>query len=188
MDARQKKRPPQHLSRSEPQKTKKIARPGRAGGAKQHTRAPEAPRRTSAAPGRSEKLFRETLLPKLEQSHQANQMGLRIGVIWLFALPVLLAVIRRMTDSSKVAFLLIWIVGMFLIAGVLVFVAYSDSELKRTLGEVKAHLPEASDAELGELVDLAPLRAELSELRLTPEELRELHRRRSEREGGGERA
>ena len=119
-------------------------------------------------------------------------MGLRIGVIWLFALPVLLAVIRRMTDSSKVAFLLIWIIGMFLIAGALVFVAYSDSELKRTLSEVKAHLPEVSDAELGGLVDLATLRSELSELKLTPEELRALLQHRAaasaEREGGGEHA
>lgn len=198
MEEKKRRRPPQHVKPRDERTGKKTARPARksAGRKPGRVRAEETPiqapvsaaQAAMPAPAhssRSRRLFQETLLPKVEHTHRMNQMGLKIGVIWLFALPFLLAVIRRMTDSSKIAFLLVWIVGMFIIAAILVFVAYSDSELKRYLEEVEKHLATEDHTELGGLVDLEGLRGELSELPLSPEELRGLiARRRAQRLSG----
>ena len=81
-----------------------------------------------------------------------DQRGLRVGVVWLLVLPILLLVIRRLTDSNKVAFLIIWIIGMFIIAAALIFVAYADHELKRFLEDAKQYVPEASETELDKLL------------------------------------
>ena len=185
MDIRKKKQPPRHLPASAENRPKRPARPSGNTAGKTAPARPALREESNRARG-SAMLFQQTLLPKVEHTHRMNQMGLKIGVIWLFALPVLLAVIRIMTDSSKIAFLMIWIVGMFLIAGALVFVAYSDSELKRYLEEVKRHVPAASETELGGLVDLEALREELGELPRSREELHALIQRRlnAEREEG----
>ena len=66
------------------------------------------------------RIFYEKLLPLARRSHEMNQRRMHTGVIWLFVLPVLLYIIRNLTDSSKIAFLILWIVGMFLIAAFLV--------------------------------------------------------------------
>ena len=116
---------------------------------------------------RSALLFRERLLPFVEHTHGMNQKGLRAGVWALFVLPLILLVIRQMTGSSKIAFLILWIIGMFIIAAVLIFVAYSDSELKRYLNGLKDYVPAAQALELGELLELP----ELQGLSIDPEAL-----------------
>lgn len=109
-------------------------------------------RQTDAIYGSGEQLFRESLLPMVEHVHRIDQTSLRVGVIWLLILPALLIVIRRLTGSSKVAFLIIWIVGMFIISAALILIAYADHELKRFLEGAKQYAPTASDAELDELL------------------------------------
>lgn len=103
------------------------------------------------------RLFYEKLLPAAEDSHLKNQRRLRSGVVWLFVLPILLLIIRNMTDSSKIAFLILWIIGMFLIAAFLVFVAYMDDELQKNLSELQTYVPGAEPEELGNLL---PVNAE----------------------------
>lgn len=134
---------------------------------------------------RSQRLYREKLMPTLENMHQRNLRSLHAGVAWLFGLPVLLAVIRHMTDSNKIAFLIIWIVGMFLIAGALVFVAFSDHQLKGFKKELQDYVPEAEDLELSALLPVDAqegLNIGLSGLTLPTEQLREaILARRAER-------
>ena len=134
-------------------------------------------------PGVDSTLFHQSLLPTVEHVHKMDQRGLRAGLIWLLVLPVLLLVIRRLTDSSKVAFLIIWIIGMFVIAAALIFVAYADHELKRFLADAKQYVPEAAEAELSEL-SLSPreMAESLDEdsLPVPPEVLRGMLARRRE--------
>lgn len=138
-------------------------------------------------PARGTLLFRQSLLPMVEHVHHIDQTSLRVGVIWLLILPILLLVIRRLTGSSKVAFLIIWIVGMFIISAALILVAYADHELKRFLEDVKQYVPAATDTELDEL--LQKLESDgalnLDGLGSTREILRgALERRRERRESG----
>ena len=81
-------------------------------------------------------------------------------------------------DSSKLTFLIIWVIGMFIISAALIFVAYADHQLKRFLGEVKQYVPR-TDAELDALLDkisrdgINSLSAyELARLRRAREEMR----------------
>ena len=129
-------------------------------------------------------LFHQSLLPTVEHVHRMDQRGLRVGVIWLLVLPILLLVIRRLTDSNKVAFLIIWIIGMFIISAALIFVAYADHELKRFLEDAKQYVPEAAEMELGQLLP-SPAEAvrslDADSLPVAPEILRGMLARRRER-------
>lgn len=100
------------------------------------------------------------LIEFAQRSHELNRRRMRNGVIWLFLLPVLLLIIRNMTDSSKVAFLIIWIFGMFVISAFLLMVAYSDNDLQDRLRTLQSAIPYVEETELdklrldGELVEL----------------------------------
>lgn len=91
------------------------------------------------------------LIELAERSHELNRRRMRNGVIWLFVLPVLLLIIRNMTDSSKIAFLIIWIFGMFIISAFLLLVAYSDNDLQERLHTLQQNIPYTEETELGKL-------------------------------------
>lgn len=91
------------------------------------------------------------LIEFAERSHELNRRRMRNGVIWLFLLPVLLLIIRNMTDSSKVAFLIIWIFGMFVISAFLLMVAYSDNDLQERLRALQSAIPYVEETELDKL-------------------------------------
>lgn len=181
---------PSHLAQPDP----------KAGRERQRRRAPSAPpfkrrpasakeragiSRSSAAKKadartRSTLLYEKSLLPMVEHVHRIDQASLRVGVIWLLILPVLLLVIRKLTGSSKLTFLIIWIVGMFIISAALILIAYADHELKNFLEDVKQYEPAASEASLDGLIP--KLDADLSSLPVSPEVFRSLlERRRAQR-------
>ncbi|MBQ9249369.1 MAG: hypothetical protein IJ179_03265 [Oscillospiraceae bacterium] len=216
MAEKNKKYTPRHLPPEPPRAARATARPGKKptarGGAGYE---PARPTKARAAAGNSKPagkaaaekasrqsraqaasqrkatentLFHQSLLPTVEHVHRMDQRGLRVGVIWLLVLPVLLLVIRRLTDSSKVAFLIIWIIGMFIIAAALIFVAYADHELKRFLEDAKQYVPEASETELDKLLP-SPAEAvrgmDADSLPVAPEVLRGMLARRRERREAG---
>ncbi|MBQ9332673.1 MAG: hypothetical protein IJS11_06960 [Oscillospiraceae bacterium] len=93
-------------------------------------------------------LFEKTLLPMVENVHRLDQTSLRVGVSWLLLLPVLLLIIRRLTGSSKITFLIIWVVGTFIISAALILIGYADHQLRRFLEEVKRYEPAAAGTTL----------------------------------------
>jgi hypothetical protein len=102
------------------------------------------------------KLFYEKLLPQAKENHKKNQRFLRTGIIWLFALPIILFIIRNMTNGNKIAFLIIWIIGMFIIAAFLIIVAYQDEALQESLDELQEYVPEVEENQLGRLKLIYP--------------------------------
>ena len=150
-------------------------------GSRSAAQTSELPPRSSENIGAGSVLFKESLLPTVEHVHRIDQKALRIGVYWLFILPVLLLIIRRMTDSNRVAFLIVWIIGMFVISAVLIFIGYADHELKRFLKDSQRFVPD-SEAELDSLmaelnvidpeslpISLEVLRSRLAHFRESPE-------------------
>lgn len=151
MDAtktKKRKVPPKHLKKSEAPRRREKRREARGGAAIPEIHKQQQPLRPAMD---STKYFYERLLPFAERSHEQNRRRMRAGVRWLFVLPVLLYIIRNMTDSSKVAFLIFWIIGMFAISAVLVYVAYIDDELQKSLNELHNGMPESDQTELGKL-------------------------------------
>ena len=154
--------PPKHLrtvSNSERRPARpsdRAGHPAKAGPRQQESAAVHSPAHVNAGhvpqtPGNT-RIFYEKLLPLARRSHEMNQRRMHTGVIWLFVLPVLLYIIRNLTDSSKIAFLILWIVGMFLIAAFLVMVAYQDDELQKNLD----YLPDGEETKLGKLMLVPP--------------------------------
>ena len=158
--------PPKHLriaSNSERRPARpsdRAGHPSKAGARQQESAAVHSPAHVNAGhvpqtPGNT-RIFYEKLLPLAQRSHEMNQRRMHTGVIWLFVLPVLLYIIRNLTDSSKIAFLILWIVGMFLIAAFLVMVAYQDDELQKNLDELQDYVPDAEETKLGKLMLVSP--------------------------------
>ncbi len=98
------------------------------------------------------RLYEEKLLPYAEERHRANQRSLRACLGWLFALPLILLVIQKLTGHSKIGILLAWILGMFIISAAVVYIAYSDHELQTYLRSLAVFVPEAEEKSLGSLL------------------------------------
>ncbi len=97
----------------------------------------------------TDKLYAKLLI-FAEELHMGNKRRIRNGFISLAVLPVLLIIIRLLTDSSRVVFLLIWILTMFVAAAFLIFVAYVDRQLQDTLNE----LSESEKKEFDSLLEI----------------------------------
>ncbi len=84
---------------------------------------------------RYEELYNR-LLERGMAMHTNNKRRIRIGLGFLGLFTVLMILIRWITDSDRVIFMLFWILGMFATAIYLVSVEYIDDRLQRTLEEV----------------------------------------------------
>ena len=124
-------------------------------------------RTADAAQVDAETVYRH-FVPYIEEAHQRNERSLKAGVWLLVLLPAILAVVRELTDASRIVFLIFWIIGMFGIATALIFTAYADHDLKKTLEELKELVPPEEEIELGNLL---PVDAEGEGWLIDPEEL-----------------
>lgn len=70
-----------------------------------------------------------------QQVHEKNQNRIRIGIKVLLLIPLLFLAIMFKMDSSKVVFLVLWIVSLFGIAFYLIGVEYMDYQLQIKLRE-----------------------------------------------------
>ena len=172
------KQAPRRKKRSEEQPAEKTATaPGKRREAVRRgdlppVRLPAKPglarKRTAAAAHVDAETFYRHFVPYIEEAHQRNERSLKAGVWLLVLLPAILAVVRELTDASRIVFLIFWIIGMFGIATALIFTAYADHDLKKTLEELKELVPPEEEIELGNLL---PVDAEGEGWLIDPEEL-----------------
>ena len=172
------KQAPRRKKRSEEQPAEKTATaPGKRREAVRRGDLP--PVRRPAKPGLARKrpaaaahvdaeTFYRHFVPYIEEAHHRNERSLKAGVWLLALLPAILAVVRELTDASRIVFLIFWIIGMFGIATALIFTAYADHDLKKTLEELKELVPPEEEIELGNLL---PVDAEGEGWLIDPEEL-----------------
>ena len=122
-------------------------------------------------------------LPYVEKAHHTNEHKIRLALRLIFILPLALLAVQMLTDSSRIAFLLIWIFCMFALAAFLIFTAYADSQLKKALSEMQSYVPGARE-ELGDLLPAVPenLEARLSYLNAAADKLRRQLAQARERE------
>ena len=69
-------------------------------------------------------------------THERNKRRIKYGTIVLLLFPVVLLFIRWITDSDKVVFLLVWVIGLILIAFYLIGVEYLDASIQKKLNEM----------------------------------------------------
>ena len=101
----------------------------------------------------------ERLLERGEAMHANNKKRIRVGLILLGLLPVILIIIRLLTDSDRVVFLIIWVLCMFAICSYLISIEFIDDSLKKTLEDVTE-----KEADFGVLIpDSAEVRNRIHE-------------------------
>ena len=71
-----------------------------------------------------------------QQVHEKTKKRIKYSGIVLILLPVVLGLIRWMTHSDKIFFLVIWIICMFVISAYLVSVEYYDHAIRRIAGGI----------------------------------------------------
>ena len=93
---------------------------------------------------RYEQLYEE-LRSRAVSVHQRNKNMIKYGSIGLIVLPVVLFIVRWLTDSDKMVFLLLWIFSLFALAAFLIGVEYLDSSIQKTLKEMTNREEEFDD-------------------------------------------
>ena len=93
---------------------------------------------------RYEQLYEE-LRSRAVSVHQRNKNMIKYGSIGLIVLPIVLFIVRWLTDSDKMVFLLVWIFCMFALAAFLIGVEYLDSRIQKTLKEMTNREEEFDD-------------------------------------------
>ena len=68
-----------------------------------------------------------------KELHENNKKRIKISGIVLLLLPIILGLIRWMTDSDKTVFLMIWVLCMFVLSVYLVSVEYLDHVLQKRI-------------------------------------------------------
>ena len=84
---------------------------------------------------RYEELY-DKLLERGVALHESNKKRIRNGLIFLAVFTVLMILIRMITDSDRVVFMLLWVIGMFVASIYLISVEYIDDSIRKTLEDV----------------------------------------------------
>ena len=70
------------------------------------------------------------------KEHEKNQRKIRWGIRCVILIPLVFLMLTFSMDSSKVVFLVLWIVSLFTISAYLIYVEYSDYTLQMRLAEL----------------------------------------------------
>ena len=95
-----------------------------------------------------EKLY-DMMLEYEEEIHKKNQKRIKIGMKCLLIIPMIFLILLLLTQSSKLVFLILWIVSLFILATYLIFVEYSDDKLQQKLSEISNREQAERDALIG---------------------------------------
>lgn len=95
-----------------------------------------------------EKLY-DMMLEYEEEIHKKNQKRIKIGMKCLLIIPMIFLILLLLTQSSKLVFLILWIVSLFILATYLIFIEYSDDKLQQKLSEISNREQAERDALIG---------------------------------------
>ena len=92
----------------------------------------------------------EMLVTYERKIHEKNQKRISIGLKCIIIIPLIFLFLLFWTESNKVVFLILWIVSLFILAGYLIFVEYSDYKLQEKLNEISNREQQERDALIGD--------------------------------------
>lgn len=70
-----------------------------------------------------------------EKIHEKNQIRIKYGIRMMIIIPLIFLFVMFKLESSKVVFLVLWIVSLFVLAAYLIAVEYMDYQLQIKLSE-----------------------------------------------------
>ena len=72
-----------------------------------------------------------------EKSHEKNQKRIKIGLRCLYIIPAIFLFLLMVMKSSKIIFLALWIVSLFILAVYLIVVEYMDYNLQNHINKLE---------------------------------------------------
>ena len=85
-----------------------------------------------------------------QKNHEKNQKRIRIGLRCIYIIPAVFLFLLFVTDSSKIVFLVLWIVSLFALAIYLITVEYMDYNLQKQMNKLEGR----KHAPVGSLIDM----------------------------------
>ena len=92
----------------------------------------------------------EKIMDYEEKIHEKNQQRIKIGIRLVIIIPLIFLTVMFKLDSSKVVFLVLWIVSLFAISLYLIVVEYMDYQMQEKLKELGI---KDEDADIERLID-----------------------------------
>lgn len=92
-----------------------------------------APVNTAPADTVHEDDVKSRLLAYYAAIHEKNRKRIKTGMICMFVIPVVFLILLFTMQSSKIVYLVLWIVSLFILCGYLIAVEYSDYSLQEKL-------------------------------------------------------
>ena len=84
-----------------------------------------------------------------EKLHAKNQKRIKNGIICIFVIPLIFLIVLFAADSSKVVYLLLWVISVFIIAAYLISVAYIDYTMQEKLEKLGLEIKNGDRALIG---------------------------------------
>ena len=72
-----------------------------------------------------------------KEAHRKNQKRIAVGLKLIIIIPLIFLALLFFTGSSKVIFLILWIVSLFILAAYLITVEYMDYNLMERMAELR---------------------------------------------------
>ena len=92
----------------------------------------------------------EKIMEYEKKIHEKNQKRIKIGIRLVIIIPLIFLTVMFKLDSSKVVFLVLWIVSLFAISLYLIVVEYMDYQMQEKLKELGI---KDEDADIKRLID-----------------------------------
>lgn len=92
----------------------------------------------------------EKIMEYEKKIHEKNQQRIKVGIRLVIIIPLIFLTVMFKLDSSKVVFLVLWIVSLFAISLYLIVVEYMDYQMQEKLKELGI---KDEDADIKRLID-----------------------------------
>lgn len=83
-----------------------------------------------------------------KEAHRKNQKRIAVGLKLIIIIPLIFLALLFFTGSSKVIFLILWIVSLFILAAYLITVEYMDYNLMERMAKLRGHDEDMEDYDL----------------------------------------
>lgn len=83
-----------------------------------------------------------------KEAHRKNQKRIAVGLKLIIIIPLIFLAMLFFTGSSKVIFLILWIVSLFILAAYLITVEYMDYNLMERMAKLRGQDEDMEDYDL----------------------------------------
>lgn len=83
-----------------------------------------------------------------KEAHRKNQKRIAVGLKLIIIIPLIFLALLFFTGSSKVIFLILWIVSLFILAAYLITVEYMDYNLMERMAKLRGRDDDMEDYDL----------------------------------------